>query len=235
MTTAIITGASRGIGRATAIELSRNSQVKNIVLIASTYDDLVETKSMLDPKVQSKVIVFDLMELDKIEGLVKDIYEEFGSIDWLLNIAGYTDPQPLLDISLDSLSKTYTLNVFATIAFTKAAVQYMKMNEQSKVLNIASTAGSTPRPGWSVYASSKAAIINLSETLSEELAEYNIAVYCISPGRTATELRRKLAPEEDPSTIMQPEDVAGVIGMLMNMKERSLAGQNIEVKTKVKR
>lgn len=234
MVTAIITGASRGIGRATAIELSQSAEVRNIVLIASTYKDLVKTKSMLSPNVNSKIILFDLMDIEKIDDLVKGIYEEFGSIDWLLNIAGYTDPQPLLDISFESLIKTYTINVFSTIALTKAVVRYMKKNEQSKILNVASTAGSTPRPGWSVYASSKAAIINFSDSLSEELAEFNIAVYCISPGRTATELRRKLAPEEDPSTIMQPENVASVIGMLMNKLEKSLAGQNIEVKTKVR-
>lgn len=231
MATVIITGASRGIGRATAIELSNKSEVKNIILIASSYDALLETEEKLNPKVNSKVIVFDLMETEKIEGLILDIYEEFGSIDWLLNIAGYTDPELLLDITVDSLVKTYSINVFATIMLTKEVVKYMKENKSSKILNVASTAGSTPRPGWAVYASSKAAIINFSDTLSEELAEYNISVYCVSPGRTATDLRRRLAPKEDPTTIMQPEHVADVISMLMDSKEKSLAGQNIEVRT----
>ena len=75
----------------------------------------------------------------------------------------------------------------------------------AKILNIASTAGITSRPGWLAYASSKAAVVSLSATLADELAGSGIKVYSISPGRTATELRRKLAPEEDPSTIMQPQ------------------------------
>lgn len=235
MTTAVITGASRGIGRATAIHLSQNAQVTNIVLIASSYERLLETMSMMDSRVNIDIIVFDLMRLDEIDTLMCNIYEKYGSIDWLLNIAGYTDPQTLLDTTIENIQQTYTINVFATLLLSKAASRYMKLNEESQIVNIASTAGFTPRPGWSAYASSKAAVINLSETLAEELSEFNIDVYCISPGRTATDLRKKLAPEEDPATIMQPEDVAQVIYNLLTDNKSSLAGQNIIVRSKVRR
>ena len=75
--------------------------------------------------------------------------------------------------------------------------------------------------------------MSLSATLSEELAGTGIKVYSISPGRTATELRRKLAPEEDPSTIMQPDAVADVIAMLVGEGERTLDGQNIIVRQQI--
>ena len=100
----------------------------------------------------------------------------------------------------------------------------------AKILNVASTAGVTSRPGWLAYAASKAAVISISNTLTDELAEYGIKVYSISPGRCATELRRKLAPEEDPSTIMQPEDVAEVVATLMRDDETCLDGQNLIVR-----
>ena len=104
----------------------------------------------------------------------------------------------------------------------------MKLNKRiSKIINIASTAGSTPRPGWSVYAMSKAAVIEMSLTLSEELATYGIKVYCLSPGRCATELRRKLAPEEDPTKIMQPEIVGREIARMASDGEMCLDGQDI--------
>ena len=100
----------------------------------------------------------------------------------------------------------------------------------AKILNIASTAGITSRPGWVAYAASKAAVVSLSQTLADELAGTGIKVYSISPGRTATELRRILAPDEDPSTIMQPSAVADVIASLMRDEERTLDGQNIIVR-----
>jgi short-subunit dehydrogenase len=234
LTTAIVTGASRGIGRAAAIEMSNNPEVDNIVLIARDEVKLSETINLLNPRVRVRAIVYDFSSQEGIPGMVKEIYDEFGSIDWLLNIAGYTDPKSLLDTTLDSMERTYRINVFSLVEMTKECVKYMKQNEQSKVLNVASTAGMTPRPGWLSYASSKSAVISISETLAQELSEYNILVYCISPGRAATDLRRKLAPEEDPATIMQPKHVAKVIGNLMRMSEHCLDGQNMVVRKQVK-
>ena len=114
----------------------------------------------------------------------------------------------------------------------RECVKYMKTSG-GKILNVASTAGMTPRPGWLSYASSKAALISMSQTLTEELAEYNIKVYCISPGRCATDLRKKLAPDEDPTTIMQPEEVAEIIRRLIDPDEACLDGQNIIIRKKV--
>ena len=102
-----------------------------------------------------------------------------------------------------------------------------------KILNVASTAGMTPRPGWLTYASSKASVIAMSQSLTAELAEYGIKVYCVSPGRCATKLRTRLAPDEDPSTIMQPEDVAEVICNLMSPFENCLDGQNIVIRKQI--
>jgi short-subunit dehydrogenase len=234
LTTAIVTGASRGIGRAAAIEMSNNPEVDNIVLIARDEVKLSETINLLNPRVRVRAIVYDFSTQEGIPSMVKEIYEEFGSIDWLLNIAGYTDPKSLLDTTIASMERTYRINVFSLVEMTKECVKYMKQNEQSKILNVASTAGMTPRPGWLSYASSKSAVISISETLAQELSEYNILVYCISPGRAATDLRRKLAPEEDPTTIMQPSHVAKVIGNLMRMSEHCLDGQNMVVRKQVK-
>ena len=115
----------------------------------------------------------------------------------------------------------------------REVIKYMKNNEKGgKILNVGSTAGITPRPGWISYASSKAAIISASSTLTAELEEYKIKVYCVSPGRCATALRRKLAPDEDPSTIMQPEEVSKIICSLISTDENCLDGQNIVIRRK---
>ncbi len=125
--------------------------------------------------------------------------------------------------------KTYKVNVLSMFTIIRETVRYMK-DTGGKILNVASTAGTSPRPGWLAYSSSKAAVISMSQTLSEELAEYGIKVYCVSPGRCATDLRRALAPDEDQTKIMQPEDVAEVIENLLENIGMCLDGQNIIVR-----
>jgi len=231
--TAVVTGASQGIGRATAIRLSRDPSIANVVLVARNADGLAETAAACAPGPAAvHQVPYDLGDLDGIPGLVADLHDRHGSIDVLLNIAGYADPRSLLDTSADNLVTTFTVNVFAMLILTREVVRHMQ-GRPTKIVNIASTAGITSRPGWVAYAASKAAVVSLSQTLSEELAGTGVKIYTISPGRTATELRRKLAPEEDPSTIMQPDAVADVIAMLVGEGERTLDGQNIIVRQQI--
>lgn len=233
MRSCIITGASAGIGRATAIEVSKLNQFDNIVLISRRKDRLEETKSLIKANCNVIVFPYDMEIIDGIPKLVERIYEECGSIDCLLNIAGYTDPQSIFETTEENLKKTFSVNVFAPYLMSKECAKIMRKNKTiSKIVNIASTAGSSPRPGWSVYAMSKAAIIEMSMTLSEELASYGIKVYCISPGRCATDLRRKLAPEEDQTKIMQADTVGKEIARMVHNDEICLDGQNIIVRKK---
>ena len=228
----VITGASQGIGRATAIRMSQEPDVSALVLIARSAHGLDETAAAMERNGKEvELIAYDLMDLDGIPDLVRRVHERFGSIDILLNIAGYADPQSLLDTDADNIVKTYTINVFAMLLLIREMTRYM-YDRPAKILNVASTAGITSRPGWLAYASSKAAVVSLSATLADELAGSGIKIYSISPGRTATELRRKLAPEEDPTSIMQPGQVADVIAQLMRDSEVTLDGQNIIVRTR---
>ena len=231
--TAVVTGASQGIGRATAVKLSRDPSIETVVLIARSEAGLADTAAACQGGTATIVpLAFDLGQLDGIPDLVAGIHDRHGSIDVLLNIPGYAEPKSLLDTTADNLITTFTVNVFAMLLLTREVVRYMQ-GRPTKIVNIASTAGITARPGWVAYASSKAAVVSLSQTLAEELAGSGIKIYTISPGRTATELRRKLAPEEDPSTIMQPDAVADVIAMLVSEGERTLDGQNIIVRQQI--
>ncbi len=231
--TCIITGASQGIGRATAIRLSREPDVGAIALIARSAEGLAETQAaMADGGATVGLYPYDLADLDGIPALIRSIHEEFGRIDVLCNIAGYAEPRALLDTTNENIVRTYTINVLAMIILIREVVRRVRRGP-AKILNVASTAGITSRPGWLAYASSKAAVVSLSSTLADELAGSGIKVYTISPGRTATELRRILAPEEDMTTIMQPDEVADVIARLLDDSERILDGQNIIVRKQV--
>jgi NAD(P)-dependent dehydrogenase (short-subunit alcohol dehydrogenase family) len=225
----VITGASQGIGRAAALEMSGRDDVDVVVLIARSAAGLADTVAVMGDRASIRQIPYDLSDLDGIPALVEGICRDYGGIDILLNIAGYADPQSLLDTSADNLVQTFTINVFAMLILIREMARFSD-GRPAKILNVASTAGITPRPGWVAYAASKAAVVSLSATLAEELAGSGIKIYTISPGRTATELRRKLAPDEDPSSIMQPEQVARVIRTLMSDDELTLDGQNIIVR-----
>ena len=233
MSVCIITGPGSGIGRATAIQLARRGYYDSFALLGRNAEEIQRTMQEMR-KYNGSVRFFqiDFSSPEAIPALVQDIHESMGEIVALYNIAGYTDPQPLLTTSLESFDQTFRVNVYSPFLLMRECVKYMK-SRGGKILNVASTAGMTPRPGWLSYASSKAALISMSQTLTEELSEYGIMVYCVSPGRCATKLRRRLAPDEDPSTIMQPHEVAEVICNLMDPKERCLDGQNIVIRKKL--
>ena len=233
MSVCIITGPGSGIGRATAIQLAQRGFYDSFALLGRNAEEIQRTMEEMR-KYNGSVRFFqvDFSSPEAIPALVQDIHDSMGEIVALYNIAGYTDPQPLLTTSLESFDQTFRVNVYSPFLLMRECVKYMK-SRGGKILNVASTAGMTPRPGWLSYASSKAALISMSQTLTEELSEYGIMVYCVSPGRCATKLRRRLAPDEDPSTIMQPHEVAEVICNLMDPKERCLDGQNIVIRKKL--
>lgn len=228
--TLVITGASQGIGRATAVRMAREPGIGGIALVARSATGLDATiRAMGQTDAAVHAFPYDLGEIEGIRSLVDDIGARFGQIDLLCNIAGYAEPRALLDTTNENLVRTYTVNVLAMVVLTREVVRGIH-DRPAKIVNIASTAGITSRPGWLAYASSKAAVVQFSTTLADELAGTGIKVYTISPGRTATELRRILAPEEDLTTIMQPERVADVIATLLSDDETVLDGQNIIVR-----
>ncbi|HVM25792.1 MAG TPA: SDR family oxidoreductase [Candidatus Limnocylindrales bacterium] len=230
---AVITGASQGIGRATALRLARQPDISGLALVARSEAKLHETRDAIgDGGPEVECYPYDLADLEGIPDLVASIHRRFGTIDALCNIAGYAEPSALLDTTTENVVRTFTINVMAMIVLIREAVRRMQ-HHSAKILNVASTAGISSRPGWVAYASSKAAVVSLSATLSDELAGRGIKVYSISPGRCATDLRRILAPEEDLSTIMQPEEVADVIARLLDESEAILDGQNIIVRRQI--
>ena len=231
----IITGIGAGIGKATAIKLAQRGFYDGYALVGRNDADIQATMQEMT-RYTSNIRIFkaDLSFPETLPAVVKDINDTMGDIDCLLNIAGYTDPKSLLTTTLESFDLTYRINVYSPFILMRECVKYMR-NRGGKILNVASTAGMTPRPGWLSYASSKAALISMSETLTAELSEYGIMVYCVSPGRCATKLRRRLAPDEDPTTIMQPQEVAEVICNLIDPNECCLDGQNIVIRKVMKK
>lgn len=235
MRSCVITGSGAGIGKAVACSLSKTNFFDSYILLGRNKETIQSTMYLMKNNAVGLDIEFyeiDFLQPEKIPDIMEQVTRKFPNIVCLLNIAGYTDPQPLLSAGLESFENTYKVNVFSPFMLIRECTRYMK-DGGGKIVNVASTAGMSPRPGWLSYSSSKAAVISMSQTLTAELAEYGIKVYCVSPGRCATNLRRQLAPDEDPATIMQPEDVAEVICRLVSQEEQCLDGQNIVIRKQI--
>jgi len=221
----IVTGSSRGIGA--EISLSLISKGDTVIMASRNIDKLHElTKNV---KGNFSIVETDVEDYESIKSLVNFTIEKYGRIDALVNNAGYVNPKSIFETSLENWNKTININLTGVFLMTKEVVRYMKKTG-GRIINIASTAGLSSRPGWSAYAASKAGLINFSNTMAEELREYNIKIFIIAPGRTATDLRRRLAPNEDPKTIMQADKVANIVEFMLSDKANVIEGQVIEVR-----
>ncbi|MFE5774748.1 SDR family NAD(P)-dependent oxidoreductase [Brachybacterium sp. NPDC056505] len=231
--TALVTGASRGIGLETTRRFLHNSEdITTVVMFARKSDDFdaaveeLRSSSPVGRKIITRYV--DVGDRDSLHEALESVHGEVGNIDILVNNAGYTNPVPLQQAEIEDFEKTMSVNVYAPFLIVKWLLNHG--NVFKLIVNIASTAGINGRSGWLTYSASKAAVINMSQVMREELAIYGTRVVCLSPGRTATALRRTLAPEEDPSTIMQPEHVARVIETLASPVGRFIDSENIVVR-----
>lgn len=230
--TVLITGGSRGIGLATAERFARRDDVGQVIVVARESAAFDEAISFLDevrsPEVQVWPYRLDLADRAGTLALVDEVYATHGNVDVVVNNAGYTKPEPIHQIDFADFERTMAVNLYAPFTIVQGFLH--AGNRFRLVVNIASTAGITGRSGWLTYSASKAAVINMTEVMREELAIYGTRVVCVSPGRCATDLRRTLAPDEDPSTIMQPEDVAAVVEMLAGDVGRFVDSANLVVR-----
>jgi len=229
----MVTGASKGIGLATVREFYRtDNDVTDFILVArdsEEFDVALKELAANNPfGKRATAYRVDLADRDAVLDLSRHVMVAHGKVDILVNNAGYTAPMAIQQIAFADFERTIAVNLYAPFTIVQSLLH--NGNAFQLIVNIASTAGITGRSGWLTYSASKAALISMSEVMKEELAIYGTRVVCISPGRCATDLRRTLAPDEDPATIMQPGHVAGVIAMLASDIGRFVDSQNIVVR-----
>lgn len=231
--TVLITGASRGIGLATARRFAaEGSGFSTVILMARESPDLAAAQEELEAAspAGTRVVAWpaDVGESGDLKRAAKRIHAELGQVHVLINNAGYTNPVPMQQVKMPDFERTMAVNLYGPFLLVQKLLN--RGNVFDLIVNVASTAGIRGRSGWLTYSASKAALIAMSDVMREELAIYGTRVVCISPGRTATALRRTLAPDEDPSTIMQPEGVAEVIETLASPVGRLLDSENLVVR-----
>lgn len=229
----MITGASKGIGRETAQLLaSPHTRFDQLILVGRKSDYFDKTTADIRALAKGKEVVqieADLSDPSIVTEIFQTLKEKGIALNVIVNNAGFTKPASVNETSMEDFEQTMQVNLYSPFRIVQMALR--QRHPLTHIVNVASTAGITGRAGWLSYSASKAALINMSEVLRDELKPFNIEVICISPGRCATDLRATLAPDEDPSTIMQPQQVAEVIELMISNTGALLHSQNLVVRT----
>jgi NAD(P)-dependent dehydrogenase (short-subunit alcohol dehydrogenase family) len=213
---ALVTGASRGIGAATAEALA--GQGAHVVLVARTTGGLEEVEARIHAGGGTATIApLDLADGDSIDRLAQAIAGRWSALDILiLNAAMLGTLAPVPAIDAKEFSKLLTLNVGAQAALIAAFDPLLKASDHARLVAITSTVAQSPRAYWGAYGASKAAFENLVLAYGEEVANISpIRTAILNPGGTATSMRAKAYPGEDPEKLKSPQDVGNAIAALI--------------------
>lgn len=206
---ALVTGASKGIGAATAKALAAAGA--HVVLVARDVRALEEVEDKIhDLGGTATIAPLDLTEADGIARLVNAISSRWDQLDYLVIGAAYLPTlTPVTQIDAKQLSQAITINVLATQALLAGFDPMLKRSDAARVIGFTSSVGAEPRAYWAAYGSTKAAFDNILNSYGQEVEKLsNIRIAIVDPGATRTEMRAKAYPGEDPKTVKSPDVVA---------------------------
>jgi 3-oxoacyl-[acyl-carrier protein] reductase len=216
---AIVTGASRGIGKATALTLATEGAavVVNYASSSGAADAVVAEITGMGG--QAIALQADVSQEAAVEAMVAQTIAQFGRIDVLVNNAGITRDTLLLRMKLEDWQAVIDLNLTGVFLCTRAVSKVMLKQKSGRIINITSVAGQMGNPGQSNYSAAKAGVIGFTRTVARELASRGITVNAVAPGFIATDMTDGLAAEPILAMIPlnrygQPEDIAGMIQFL---------------------
>jgi 3-oxoacyl-[acyl-carrier protein] reductase len=216
---AIVTGASRGIGRAIALALaSEGARVVVNYASSSTAAAAVvtEIKAMGSEAIALQA---DVSQVDQVDALIKAVLEQWGRIDVLVNNAGITRDTLLLRMKLEDWQAVIDLNLTGVFLCTRAVSKLMLKQRSGRIINITSVAGQMGNPGQANYSAAKAGVIGFTKTVAKELASRGVTVNAVAPGFIATDMTEGLEADAILALIPlgrygQPEEVAGMVRFL---------------------
>ncbi len=235
--TAIVTGGSRGIGKAIALNLAEKGA--NVVV---NYTSSPDKAAIVVDKIKAMgrealAIKADVSNPDDVNNLVKEVGKHFSNIDILVNNAGITRDTLLIRMKDDDWDKVIDINLKGTFLCTKLVAKKMMKQRSGKIVNITSVVGVMGNAGQSNYAASKAGVIGLTKSTAKELASRGINVNAVAPGFIQTEMTDKLSEEVIENytkniplgKLGDPKDVANVVAFLCSEEASYLTGQVIKV------
>jgi NAD(P)-dependent dehydrogenase (short-subunit alcohol dehydrogenase family) len=226
---AIITGAGRGIGRATARLFAREGA--RVVLFSRTASQLTEVAAEINGEGgQALAVVGDVARQEDVAALFQQVLQTYGRVDILVNCAGIVAVRPFVEMDVATWDAVVGVNLRGTFLCCLQAFQMMAAQRQGVIINLSSLSGVKgveKFPGLSAYNVSKAGVASLTEILAVEGKPYNIRVCTVSPGAVETEMLRQAAPQLKAG--MTPDDMAEILLFLAGDSGRMLSGSNIEI------
>ena len=216
---AVVTGASRGIGKAAALELA--SQGAKIVVNYARSSDAAEAtvQEISQAGVEAIALQADVSQSSAVDSLIKSTLDKFGRIDVLVNNAGITRDTLLLRMKPEQWQEVINLNLTGVFLCTKAVSKIMLKQRSGRIINLASVAGQMGNPGQANYSAAKAGVIGFTKTVAKELANRGITVNAVAPGFIETDMTNDLKSDDIIKFIPlgrygKPEEVAGTIRFL---------------------
>jgi 3-oxoacyl-[acyl-carrier protein] reductase len=224
-TTALITGATEGIGRATAFALGRAGY--RLGVCARTDSKVRKLIAELEAEgFEAAGAAADVGKPEDVDRLVGEITRTLGDIDVLVNNAGILIAKPLNELTLEDWDSTMATNVRSLFLVTRAVLPSMRQRQRGSIVNVASLAGRNGFVGGTAYTASKHAVLGFSRSLMLEVRKENVRVIAICPGSVDTSLLQDQPMlKAEPSRILQPEDVADTILQALKLPARALVSE----------
>ena len=233
----LVTGGSRGIGRAIALKYAANGY--NVVInYVSSKTDVAELEKEFNTKgIESLILKADVSNINEVENLVKSAIDKFGRIDVLVNNAGITRDGLLMRMKEEDFDSVIKINLKGTFLVTKAVTPYMMKKRDGKIVNLASVVGVTGNAGQCNYSASKAGIIGFTKSIAKELASRNIRVNAVAPGFIDTDMTNVLGEDIKKSINLQipmkrmgtSREIANVVYFLGSEESSYITGQVINI------
>ena len=234
---ALVTGASRGIGKAIAQELAKRGAK---VVGTATSDSGAAAISEYLESFQSgcgKGVVLNVNDAARCGALVEEVQKEFGGLSILVNNAGITQDQLAMRMKDEEWDAVITTNLSAVARLSRAVLRGMMKAKHGRIINITSVVGFAGNPGQMNYAAAKAGVVGMSRALAREIGSRNITVNCIAPGFIDTDMTKALSEQQTAALLQQiplgrlglPEDIASAVGFLASPEAAYITGTTIHV------
>ena len=220
---AIITGGSRGLGKATALAFAKEGI--DVAITGRNEKSLQETVAELKALgVNATYALFNVGNYEEVQIGIKSIIADFGSVDILVNNAGIAAFGSLNDMKVDQWSEIIQTNVMGMYFVTKEVLPYLIEKNEGDIFNVASTAGLNGNANTSAYSASKFAVIGMSESLMKEVRKNNIRVCTLTPSTIASDMSIELgiANKNSEDSVLQPEDFAELIVAGLKLPRRAM-------------